>query len=51
MNRELPKLSIIDIELLTTALDDYIYYAKNDGIDTIEVEKLLLRLNGQLQNY
>ncbi len=51
MNWEPPKLSIKDIELLTTSLDDYLYYAGKDGTDTIEVEKLLSRLNDHLQNY
>lgn len=51
MNWESPKLSIKDIELLTIALDDYLYYAKKDRTDTIEVEKLLSRLNDHLQNY
>jgi hypothetical protein len=51
MNWEIPKLSKQDIELLTITLDDYMYYAEKDGIDTIEVEKLLIRLNDHLQNY
>lgn len=51
MNWEIPKLSRQDIELLTITLDDYIYYAENDGIDALEVEKLLLRLEEHLQNH
>jgi hypothetical protein len=51
MNWEIPKLSKQDIELLTITLDDYMYYAEKDGIDTIEVEKLLIRLNDHLQNH
>jgi hypothetical protein len=52
MNWEFPKLSKGDVELLTISLDDYIFYAKQDGgADTYEVEKLLIRLNDHLQNY
>jgi hypothetical protein len=51
MTWEIPKLSKQDIELLTITLDDYMYYAEKDGIDTIEVERLLMRLNDHLQNY
>lgn len=50
MTWENPKLSKNDIELLTVTLDDYIFYAKNDGIfDTEEVQKLLIRLEEHLQ--
>jgi hypothetical protein len=49
MNWESPNLSKSDIELLTVTLDDYIFYAKNDGVsDTEEVEKLLIRLEEYL---
>jgi len=51
MNWESPNLSKQDLELLTITLDDYLYYAEKDGTDTIEVERILSRLNDHLQNY
>ena len=51
MNWESPNLSKQDLELLTIILDDYIFYAEKDGTDTIEVERILSRLNDHLQNY
>ncbi len=52
MNWESPNLSKQDLELLTITLDDYIFYAKRDGVfDCSEVEKLLIRLEDHLQNY
>jgi hypothetical protein len=51
MSWESPKLSKQDIELVTLALDDYIYYSKQDGIDVQETEKILLRLNDHLQKF
>lgn len=51
MSWESPKLSKPDVEMLTTFLDDYIFYAKNDGIDTQEAEKLLTRLDDYLIKY
>ena len=51
MNWESPNLSKQDVELLTITLDDYIFYAKRDGVfDYNEVERLLLRLEDHLQN-
>jgi len=51
MSWETPKLSKPDIEVITLALDDYIYYSKQDGIDVQEAEKMLLRLNDHLQKF
>jgi hypothetical protein len=51
MNWESPKLSKQDIELITVTLDDYIFYAKQDGIEYQEVEKIFLRLNDHLQRF
>ena len=51
MNWESPNLSKQDVDLLTITLDDYLYYAEKDGTDTIEVERILSRLNDHLQNY
>ena len=49
MSWESPKLSKRDIELLTVTLDDYIFYAKQDGgPDTGEVERFLHRLEDHL---
>ena len=45
-------LSKRDIELLTVTLDDYIFYAKNDGgPDTGEVERFLHRLEDHLNKF
>lgn len=44
-----PNLSRKDVELLTSSLDDYIYYAEQDGIDCEEVLKLYTRLNNHLE--
>jgi hypothetical protein len=51
MSWESPKLSKIDIEVITVALDDYIYYSRQDGIDSQEAEKILMRLNDHLQKF
>jgi hypothetical protein len=52
MSWESPKLSKKDIELLTVSLDDYIFYAKQDGgPDTYEVERLLIRLEDHLNKF
>lgn len=51
MSWESPKLTKKDLELITVALDDYIYYSKEDGIDAQEVEKILMRLNSHLQKF
>jgi len=51
MSWESPKLSKRDIELLTVILDDYIFYARQDGIEYDEAEKILLRLNDHLQKF
>ena len=51
MSWEFPKLSKCDIEVITIALDDYIYYSKQDGIEVQEAEKILLRLNEHLQKF
>lgn len=52
MNWVSPNLSKGDIELLTVSLDDYIFYANQDGgVDTKEVESLLVRLEEHLQKH
>lgn len=51
MSWESPKLSKIDVEMLTTFLDDYIFYAKNDGMETKEAEQILMRLDDHLLNF
>lgn len=51
MSWESPKFGKNDIELITLALEDYIYYSKQDGLDVTETEKLLLRLNDHLQKF
>ena len=52
MSWETPKLSKNDIELLTVSLDDYIFYAKQDGgPDTQDVERLLIRLEDHLNKF
>jgi hypothetical protein len=51
MSWESPKLGKGDVELITLALDDYIYYSKQDGMDVLEAEKMLLRLNDHLQKF
>jgi hypothetical protein len=52
MSWESPNLSKGDIELLTIALDDYIFYAKRDGrSDTQDVERLLDRLEDHLDKF
>jgi len=51
MSWESPKLSKKDIELITVTLDDYIFYAKKDGIEYEEVEKILLRLDDHLLKF
>jgi hypothetical protein len=51
MSWESPKLSKQDIELITVTLDDYIFYAKQDGIEYEGVEKIWLRLNDHLQKF
>lgn len=51
MSWESPKLSKIDVEMLTTFLDDYIFYAKNDGVGTEEAEKILIRLDDHLLKF
>jgi hypothetical protein len=51
MSWETPKLGKSDIELITLALDDYIYYSKQDGMDVQEAEKIMLRLNEYLQKF
>ena len=52
MSWETPKLSKNDIELLTVSLDDYIFYAKQDGgPDTKDVERLLIRLEDHLDKF
>jgi hypothetical protein len=32
-------------------LVDFIYYSNQDGMDSVEVEKILLRLNDHLQRF
>jgi len=51
MSWESPKLGKNDIELITLALEDYIYYSKQDGMDVAEAERILLRLNDHLQKF
>jgi hypothetical protein len=51
MSWEPPKLSKPDIEFITLALDEYIYYSKQDGIDVKEAEQIWLRLNDHLQKF
>jgi hypothetical protein len=52
MSWESPNLSKGDIELLTITLDDYIFYAKQDGgPDTRDVERLLIRLEDHLDKF
>ena len=51
MTWDAPKLSKNDIEIITLALDDYIYYSKEDGMDVGEAERILLRLNDHLQKH
>jgi hypothetical protein len=50
MSWETPKLSRNDIELLTVALDDYIYNSSIDSsVDIGDIQKLLFRLDEHLQ--
>lgn len=51
MSWESPKLAKNDIEVITLALDEYIYYSKQDGIDVNDAEKILIRLNDHLQKF
>ena len=51
MSWESPKLGKSDIELITLALDEYIYYSKQDGIDAQDAETILMRLNDHLQKF
>lgn len=51
MKWESPKLSKIDVEMLTTILDDYIFYAKQDGLSVEEAEQILMRLDNHLQKF
>ena len=52
MSWESLNLSKGDIELLTITLDDYIFYAKQDGgPDTRDVERLLIRLEDHLDKF
>lgn len=49
MSWEFPKLAKCDIEIITLALDEYIYYSKQDGMDASEAEEILVRLTKHLQ--
>ena len=51
MSWESPKLAKSDIEVITLALDEYIYYSKQDGIDFRDAEQILIRLNDHLQRF
>jgi hypothetical protein len=51
MTWESPKLGKNDVELITLALEDHVYYSKQDGMDVEESEKILLRLNDHLQRF
>lgn len=44
-----PNLSRKDVELLVSTIDDYIYYANQDGIDCEDLNKLYSRLNNHLE--
>lgn len=50
MSWEFPKLTKFDIEVITLALDEYIYYSRQDGMDAPEAEEILVRLTKHLQN-
>jgi hypothetical protein len=40
-----PNISKQDLEMMLTSLDDYIYYLKEDSMDSSEIERLYYRLN------
>lgn len=53
MSWESPKLSKGDIEMLTLILEDYNYYAKQDGgsVDIEDSDRLLIRLEDHLNRF
>jgi len=51
MSWEPPNLSKGDVELLTIALDEYLYESATGGIETNRIERLLAKLDEHLKKF
>lgn len=51
MTWETPNLSKGDVELLTIALDEYLYESGDGGFETTKIERLLAKLDEHLKKF